>query len=157
MRGAIAIVMGGIHWDRCKTLSISSAPFSPPPNLPPYIIYTPEAAPEVPSKPVNDLNRWLVIYGSVFLGLSCLQLLVLCIFEYGSKTPRVLGMLFLIACSLAWIIYGGIILFGKQGKTCKNSIDKRGYRVYQTTLAMWILMIIGFPGLISTTCWEAFE
>lgn len=149
--------MGSIHFNRCKTLTTNTTPFSPPPDLPPYIIYTPDAAPDVPGKPANDLNRWLIVYGSVFLGLTLIQAFLMFLFEYDSKGPRVLGLFISMAWSLAWIIYGGIILFGKPGKTCKNSVDKRGYRVYQTTLAMWILMILGFPGLISSTCMVAFE
>lgn len=149
--------MGSIHMNRCKTLTTSSAPYTPPPDAPPYMIYTPDAAPQVAGKPANELNRWLIIYGSVFLGLSCIQVFNLFLFEYDSKTPRVIGFLFSMVWALAWIIYGGIILFGNPGKTCKHSIDKRGYRVYQTTLAMWILMILGFPGLISSTCWVVFD
>ena len=155
--GCVAIVMGSIHWNQCKLAGPSSGPFTPPPDLPPYIIMTPDAAVPTPGTPSNSLNIWLIVYGSLFIALSVAQLFILAIYEYDSVGPRLMFMFLHLAWCLAWIIYGGILLFGSKGKTCKNSLAKGGYRVYQTSLAMWILMILGYPGLVSITCYVAFD
>lgn len=55
----------------------------------------------------------------------------------------VCGTLFL--WSIAWSIYGGILLYGSNGKICKNSLVSSGKNLYRSVLAYWILMLIGMP------------
>lgn len=98
------------------------------------------------------LNIWLIVYGSVFLAMTAGQVCVLCLWDYDSKSPRIFSLLFNLLWHIAWIIVGGIFLFTSTGKTCHHSVNKGGYRVWQTALGMWILCLMGIPGLLVTMC-----
>lgn len=140
--------MGVVHMNSCRN-SVQSRT-APPSTFvnPPYVITTPDANPYVPGPPKNMLNIWLIVQGSVMLFLTIVQIVLMCCFKDDSRLPR-LGIIFLHWCwAIAWIIVGGIFLFTSTGKTCKKSVQKDGYRVWQTSLAIWILNLLGLPGFL---------
>lgn len=138
-------------------VSKNQPPFSPPPGLEPQFIMTPDAAPLVAAPANNTLNRWLIVHGSLMLGLAVIQLVILIFCEAGGLSIRFLFTILMFLFQLGWVIYGGIILFNDTGKTCKRSLNRKGYTVWQTTLAMWILNLIGLPALIITIGYVFFD
>jgi hypothetical protein len=151
--------MGSIHRNQCVLASTAPTPFAPPPDAPPYYIYTPDASPIGLGTPKNALNTWLIVYGSVFLIVSLIQVGIFWIFEYDNNWPRYGIVALHLLWSIAWIIYGGILLFSKNGagQTCRHSVNKGGFRVWQTTLGMWVLMLLGLPGLFIMMLYACFD
>lgn len=114
----------------------------------------------------NALNHWLITYGAVFLA-SALVILPLrwwwiqiayeqdydfspkAHFLPGLKAVQAALLIAFAMFCIAWIAYGGTLIFGTPGKTCKNSADLSGQKVYKVGLAMWILMILGLPPLFT--------
>lgn len=125
---------------------------APPPGSAPYFIYTPDANPTVAGAAKNLLNIWLIVYGALFLTLTALEIIILCIFDYDSKSIRVFSLFFILLWTVAWIIVGGIFLFTSTGKTCHHSVNRGGYRVWQTGLGIWVLSILTIPGILVTMC-----
>jgi hypothetical protein len=122
--------------------------------------------PTGPTPSTDLLNIWLILYGCIFLLFTVIYATVKCRWtsiaaeqdqDFSPKADRLpmlrhtaTAIIFLFAAwCIAWIIFGGIILFGSQGKTCKNSINDSGKKVYKSVLAFWILMLIGLPGLVA--------
>lgn len=137
-------------------------PFSPPPGLAPQFIMTPDAAPLTPSPASNTLNRWLIVNGSLMLGLTVIQLVMLKLCKAGDETTRsdisLILALFTTTVSLfvfGWVIYAGVLIFNHSGKTCKNSDNRKGHTIWLTTLAMWILDLASLPALIYIVVYTA--
>jgi hypothetical protein len=155
-----AIGLGGGFWNKC-----SNAPlFTPAPQG--IFDPSPQTTPEIANGLVgvhNNLNVWLIIYGSVFFAIALLMVPLrwrwvnIAAEDDYDFSPDVdelkplrkwhLVMVFLLAAwSIAWVAYGGVLLFGDEGKRCKYSTIASGKSVYKSVLGFWILMIIGLPG-----------
>lgn len=147
-----AISMGAVHWNQCRTSVQSTTPVPPPPGSAPYIIYTPDSNPIVAGPVKNMLNIWLIVYGSLFLAMTALQLFILCALDYESKSIRIASLFFNLLWTIAWIIVGGIFLFTSTGRTCRHSVHRGGYRVWQTSLGMWVLQLLCIPAVLLMMC-----
>jgi len=152
-----AFVYGGKYMDTCHLKPVGPlVPVSPfQPAAPP---------PTADASLTNALNIWLIVYGGVFLGISLIVLVMRWYwidiayeqdYDFSTRVGRLTPLricqaallaTFLAFC-IAWVAYGGTLLFGTPGKTCKNSADSGGRLVYKVSFALWILMILGLPPL----------
>lgn len=123
----------------------SPTPLVPSQNVP-WIITTPDSGAPAFSAPNNHANQWLVIMGCLYLGFTIIQWLV----DQCLDLPGWSGICAMlhIAWCVAWICYGGYVLFKDAGPICHHSAYSHAHLVFSTGVAMWVLMIVGLPFLV---------
>jgi hypothetical protein len=99
----------------------------------------------------NTLNIWIVVFCSVILGLGILEpLFFWFVFDRDIRLMKIFLIFRLF--SIAWWIYGGILIFGTVGEGCRLVQNKLGnypgFPVWQMGLAVWIV-VIGCNALLS--------
>jgi hypothetical protein len=92
----------------------------------------------------TTLPLWVVVNCAVNLGMGLLvmPIIVLAFKARCRKSYVPIWVLFFFnGCfSVAWFIYGGVILFTEPGDNCKNAED--GLVVWEVGIAIWVLTII---------------
>jgi hypothetical protein len=136
----VGIAIAGAHWNSCGTSKTD-------PTI------------------SNTLNLWIIIFCAVSEGALIFTIVSRALIgrmqaklPSGKKALLSLVMLWLILSilfnlfAIAWIVYGGTLLFGSVGAGCyyiqNVSGVYTGYPVWQMAMAVWIILLISSVGFL---------